>query len=258
MQHEVFPVLEPILELTDFPEIHQIQSSSRSLCRDAKDHLRSRCESVLKKIPQAAQMHYRQLFESRVTDGATDSALQLLQKRRLLLKVDQATQFGQWRTQTAVARLMTGVSMDGCDLFSAVKRAFLASQVPLLAKNQHVILWMHVLGALEEQDPIQSKVLAEEAWGSLWEEVDAENDPSVLLLWLQTVHFVNATRRRNMLKLQLRWVAFRGGLSLSVGYVYLISWYISYFEKALLEKGDLQASLSSIAITWIFASSIKH
>ena len=62
---------------------------------------------------------------------------------------------------------MTGVSMDGTDLFAAVKRAFLASQVPVLAKNEHVVLWMHVLGALEEQDPIQSKLLAAEAWEAL-------------------------------------------------------------------------------------------
>ena len=53
--------------------------------------------------------------------------------REWLVSVDNSTQFGQWRTQTAVARLMTGVSLDGGDLFAAVKRAFLASQVPRLA-----------------------------------------------------------------------------------------------------------------------------
>eukprot|EP00435_Cladocopium_sp_Y103_P000272 s4626_g1.t1 len=119
-----------------------------------------------------------------------------------------------------VARLMTGVSLDGTDVFAAVKRAFLASQVPSLAKNESVVKWMHVLGALEEQDPLQSKLLAAEAWEALaaqvsdeleindglcdtnatvvegrndgFYEVELPNLPSLLLLWLQTVHFVNA------------------------------------------------------------------
>lgn len=213
---ELFPVyLEPILQFAEFREIQQMQSASRCLSRDAKKHLKTRCQSVLKDLPHAAQMHYRQLF-----DCDDSSAFYILSMRQLLIDVDQATQFGQWRTQTAVARLMTGVSLDGTDVFAAVKRAFLASQVPSLAKNESVVKWMHVLGALEEQDPLQSKLLAAEAWEALaaqvsdeleindglcdtnatvvegrndgFYEVELPNLPSLLLLWLQTVHFVNA------------------------------------------------------------------
>jgi len=122
--------------------------------------------------------------------------------REWLVSVDQTTQFGQWRTQTAVARLMTGVSLDGGDLFAAVKRAFLASQVPRLAGNSAVILWMHVLGALEEQDPIQSKLLACEAWEGL-----ARFDN---FLWVcQTAHFVNAIDEMD------RWMLVQGGPSIA-------------------------------------------
>lgn len=225
---ELFLVcLEPILQFSEFREIQQMQSSSRCLSRDAKNHLKIRCRSVLKGLPHAAQMHYRQLFDCDDCDDCSDSsdssAFRILLRRQLLIDVDEATQFGQWRTQTAVARLMTGVSLDGTDVFAAVKRAFLASQVVSLSRKKDVVSWMHVLGALEEQDPLQAKRLAAEAWealaGHVFDELDehdrndaalrleGQNDatvatvgealpplplPSLLLLWLQTVHFVNA------------------------------------------------------------------
>ena len=219
---ELFLVcLEPILQFSEFREVQKMQSSSRCLFRDAKEHLKIRCQSVLKGLPHAAQVHYRQLFDC--DDCSDSSAFRILLRRQLLIDVDEATQFGQWRTQTAVARLMTGVSLDGTDVFAAVKRAFLASQVLSLSRAKHVVSWMHVLGALEEQDPLQAKRLAAEAWealaGHVFDELDKHdrNDaalrlegrnettiatagqalpplplPSLLLLWLQTVHFVNA------------------------------------------------------------------
>lgn len=221
---ELFLVcLEPILQFSEFREIQQMQNSSRCLYRDAKNHLKIRCQSVLKGLPHAAQMHYHQLFDDDCdcSDSSDSSALRILLRRQLLIDVDDATQFGQWRTQTAVARLMTGVSLDGMDVFAAVKRAFLASQVVSLSRKKHVVSWMHVLGALEEQDPLQAKRLAAEAWealaGLVFDELDKHDRneaapaapaalrrqdatatgealpvPSLLLLWLQTVHFVNA------------------------------------------------------------------
>jgi len=207
--------LELILQFLPMSEIRQMQSSSESLSRDARRHFQVRCQALLQTVPIAAQAHYLQLFEtetqiSQTLDDTASVSVHILSMRRLLLQVDEATQFGQWRTQTAVARLMTGVSLDGTDLFAAVKRAYLASQVPALAKNKNVVLWMHVLGALEEQDPIQSKVLAAEAWEALASQLHDHLDhkvrgvkhgndlipeaafPSLLLLWMQTVHFVNA------------------------------------------------------------------
>ena len=163
--------LELILQFLLVGEIQELRSS-RSLSQDAKPYLKRRCHAFLQKlVPYAAQLHYQQLFNS-------SDENQLLCMRQLLVNVDESTQFGQWRTQTAVARLMTGVSMDGTDLFAAVKRAFLASQVPVLAKNEHVVLWMHVLGALEEQDPIQSKLLAAEAWEALASQLGENDDRS--------------------------------------------------------------------------------
>ena len=47
---------------------------------------------------------------------------------------------------------------------------------------------MHVLGALEEQDPLQSKLQACEAWEALAKAVTLEK-----LLWvIQCAHFVDA------------------------------------------------------------------
>ena len=209
--------LELILQFLLVGEIQELRSSSLSN-QDATPYLKRRCHAFLQKlVPYTAQVHYQQLFNS-----ADEN--QLLCMRQWLVNVDESTQFGQWRTQTAVARLMTGVSMDGTDLFAAVKRAFLASQVPVLAKNEHVVLWMHVLGALEEQDPIQSKLLAAEAWEALASQLGDDRSfetkenrsknalkheynswpaakdpldaikllPSSLLLCVQTAHFVNA------------------------------------------------------------------
>lgn len=109
----------------------------------------------------------------------------LLCRRRWLGTVKEMTQFSQWRAETAVVRLMHGVDLDGKDIFAALRRAFLASQVPVLAKMEGVASWMHVLGAVEEQDPLQAKALAREAWAVL-----AVTEES--LIWLvQTAHFVD-------------------------------------------------------------------
>mmetsp|Transcript_8382 Transcript_8382/g.15281 ORF Transcript_8382/g.15281 Transcript_8382/m.15281 type:complete len:249 (-) Transcript_8382:121-867(-) len=183
-EHQFPPAhLDLFLQFLPISEIHNVRVAADRLSQEGYLHLEMRCRAVLHKlVPDAnAREHFRKLF------GCSDDQT-LLYMRQLLVGVDQATQFGQWRTQTAVARLMTGVSLDGGDLFAAVKRAFLASQVPRLANNAAVVLWMHVLGALEEQDPVQSKLLACEAWESLAGEVSKDN-----FVWVaQTAHFVNA------------------------------------------------------------------
>ena len=173
-----------ILHFLFSSEIQRLRATSRSLCNDAEPHLRLRSRAFLEKmVPDAAaRMHYQEIFES-----SDENSLLLM--RQWLVNVDDATRFGQWRTQTAVARLMTGVSMDASDLFAAVKRAYLASQVPCLSNKKHVVLWMHVLGALEEQDPIQSKLMAAEAWEALATEIKEHT-----VLWvIQSAHFVSAT-----------------------------------------------------------------
>lgn len=111
----------------------------------------------------------------------------LLLRRRWLLQIDEETKFSQWRTDSAVARLMIGVSMDACDLFATLKRAFLASQVPALESSNAIARWMHVLGAVEEQDLVQARLLGREAWGALAPLVTEDN-----LIWVvQTAHFVD-------------------------------------------------------------------
>mmetsp|Transcript_63449 Transcript_63449/g.185513 ORF Transcript_63449/g.185513 Transcript_63449/m.185513 type:complete len:151 (-) Transcript_63449:15-467(-) len=83
---------------------------------------------------------------------------------------------------------MNGVTLDGSDLFSALKRSFLASQVPALAEAPGTVRWMHVLGAAEEQDPVQARALAREAWGALAHKLTQEN-----VLWAaQAAHFADA------------------------------------------------------------------
>mmetsp|Transcript_25696 Transcript_25696/g.80099 ORF Transcript_25696/g.80099 Transcript_25696/m.80099 type:complete len:256 (-) Transcript_25696:41-808(-) len=130
----------------------------------------------------AARVHYREIL------GTEEDPIAFMCRRRWLLVVDEATRFSQWRTETAVARLMTGVPLDGDDLFAALKRTFLASQVASLADAPGTVRWMHVLGAVEEQDPVQAKVLAREAWGALAHTVTAEN-----VLWaVQAAHFADA------------------------------------------------------------------
>mmetsp|Transcript_52524 Transcript_52524/g.139937 ORF Transcript_52524/g.139937 Transcript_52524/m.139937 type:complete len:253 (+) Transcript_52524:951-1709(+) len=130
-----------------------------------------------------ARLHYAEVLG----EGAEGAAV-LLHRRRWLLEVDEATRFSQWRTETAVARLMNGVSVDAGDLFAALKRAFLASQVACLADGKGVAQWMHVLGAVEEQDPVQARALAGEAWRALAPALAEET-----LIWaVQTAHFVEA------------------------------------------------------------------
>jgi len=161
------------LRVADRTAHSEFTPAATALCRSALDHV----------VPDAAvREHYRGIL------GPLDSPMLLMSRRRWLLAVDEATQFSQWRTETAVARLMNGVSMDGGDLFAALKRSFLASQVPNLASSPIVVRWMHVLGAVEEQDPVQAKLLAAEAWTELAGTVDGES-----LVWvLQAAHFVDS------------------------------------------------------------------
>ncbi|CAE8586322.1 unnamed protein product [Polarella glacialis] len=147
---------------------------------------------------ETGRCHYQDLL------GSTDEAT-LLRRRKSLLDIDNLTQsvpqfqqaphlklalplLDQWRTHTAVARLMNNVPLDGRDLFAALKRVFLASQIKELEESPCVILWMHVLGAVEEQDPVQSKRLAAEAFEALASSITLEN-----IHWpVQAAHFVDA------------------------------------------------------------------
>ena len=206
--------LDVFLQYLPIACIHNVGAATSRLCEEAQLHVKVRCAAVLRQLvpDRAAREHFRELF------GCNDDQ-SLLCMRKWLVGVDNSTQFGQWRTQTAVARLMTGVSLDGADLFAAVKRAFLASQVPRLASNPAVVLWMHVLGALEEQDPVQSKFLAQEAWEGLAGQVRQEN-----FVWVaQTAHFVNAMDEVD------RWMVVAGGPSAAE----LLAWF-NILDKQLL------------------------
>ena len=125
--------LDLIAQFLPMSELQSLRTSGQSVSGDAEQHLKTRSEAfLLKTVPDdAARAHYQELF-------GTCEVERLLDMRKWLAAVDGATQFGQWRTQTAVARLMTGVALDGRDLFAAVKRAFLASQVPRLAASPQV------------------------------------------------------------------------------------------------------------------------
>ncbi|CAE8715003.1 unnamed protein product [Polarella glacialis] len=143
----------------------------------------SACHSAFREAVKdpCARCHYQDLL------GSTDEAT-LLRRRKSLLDIDNLTQLDQWRTHTAVARLMNNVPLDGRDLFAALKRVFLASQIKELEESPCVILWMHVLGAVEEQDPVQSKRLAAEAFEALASSITLEN-----IHWpVQAAHFVDA------------------------------------------------------------------
>lgn len=130
---------------------------------------------------EAVRQHYRELL-------GVDDAIRLLHRRQWLLSVDASTTYAQWRTHTAVARLMNGVPLDGVDLFAALRRAYLASQVPALADSAGVVRWMHVLDAVEETDPVQAQHYAAEAWRALAHTVTAHS-----FLWAaQTAHFLSS------------------------------------------------------------------
>eukprot|EP00931_Biecheleriopsis_adriatica_P122681 TRINITY_DN97692_c0_g1_i1.p1 TRINITY_DN97692_c0_g1~~TRINITY_DN97692_c0_g1_i1.p1 ORF type:complete len:261 (-),score=64.38 TRINITY_DN97692_c0_g1_i1:39-821(-) len=160
-----------------------LRATGHSLSTELQPHIARRLQSAWQQLvpSAAARSHYEEIL------GCCEDGL-LLYRRRWLVGVDKATQYDQWRTPTAVARLMNGVSLDGGDLFAALKRAFLASQVPELAEHKSVVCWMHVLGAVEEQDPIQSKIFSGEAWEALASQLTQETAH-----WpLQTAHFVDA------------------------------------------------------------------
>lgn len=162
--------------------ICNIRTASSSMCRDLASCVESICRDLWESAvaDDLVRRHYQELL-------GVSTPMELLCRRRWLNDVVNATQFSQWRTETAVARLMHGVHIDGRDLFAALRRAFLASQVPLLARADSVVNWMHVLGAVEEQDPMQRKVMAGEAWAAMSQVVTEET-----LIWpVQTAHFVD-------------------------------------------------------------------
>lgn len=128
----------------------------------------------------AVQAHYAEILDA--SDPAT-----LLERRAWLQQVDAETLSAQWR-QVAVNRLVQRSSLDGVDLFSALKRAYLASQVPSLMQLPAVVCWMHLLGAIEEQDQAEAKRLMAEALEPLARGTTERN-----LIWrLQAAHFVDA------------------------------------------------------------------
>lgn len=163
-------------------DLRMLSSASDALRGALAPELVHRCRALwegLVPVP-AVRAHYAEIL------GVHEPA-QLLERRGWLLAKSSATLHSQWR-EMAVARLMQCSEVDGTDLFCALKRAHLASQVPELAEQPGVICWMHVLGALEEQDPIQAKLLARDALGSL-----ASSTTEANLVWMvQAAHFVDA------------------------------------------------------------------
>jgi len=172
-----------ILQYLPIPDAAGLSAASRAVSVQSSADLAERARCTFNGVVpiRLAQQNYQAIFR-------TSNPGRILKERRRLVGVDNATRFAQWRTETAVARLMTGVPMDGGDLFATLKRTFLASQVPDYSKVTPVVHWMHVLGAVEEQDPVQAKLQGREAWQSLAHSVTKDS-----LLWaLQTAHFVDA------------------------------------------------------------------
>lgn len=162
-----------------------LRLASRGVRAELNSYIAAICHKALEAAVPAelARDHYREVL-------GVSEAIAVLSRRRWLQQAIAATTWSQWRTETAVARLMIGVRVDESDLFSALKRAFLASQVPSLANSPGVVRWMNVLGAVEEQDPLLMKLLAREAWEAVIGEVGVA---SQTLLWVvQHAHFVAA------------------------------------------------------------------
>mmetsp|Transcript_82957 Transcript_82957/g.216169 ORF Transcript_82957/g.216169 Transcript_82957/m.216169 type:complete len:254 (-) Transcript_82957:46-807(-) len=174
----------PLVAISGFLNVQvvgRLRATSRSMGADLALHMETSAlqawESIAGPLTNA---HYQELFGS-------SQIVKLLCQRRCLYNVNAATQFSQWRTETAVARLMQGVDLDAGDLFSCLRRACLASQLCGLEKTLPVVHWMHVLGAVEEQDPVQAKLLAGEAWRAMAPLVTKQT-----VLWpVQTAHFVD-------------------------------------------------------------------
>jgi len=182
------------------PCLGYVRLGNRSVRAAVQPHVLAIVSEALEAVvPNAtAREHYRQILD-------VENAMAILTRRRWLQEVNAATTFSQWRTETAVARLMIGAEMDGFDFFSALKRAFLASQVPALATTPGVIRWMNVLGAAEEQDPVQMRLLAREAWEAVVGETGLAEEA---VLWVvQHAHFVDALDDAG------GWLMVRGGPS---------------------------------------------
>jgi len=166
----------------------EFRTCDKSYCKDASRSLASWCEKVLSdaSIDDTSREHYKQLLD--VQGTGVGALMLLLSRRRWLMAVDAETTWAQWRTQTPVDRLIHGVYPEGKDLFSALRRTLLASQVPELAETPGVVRWMHVVDAMEETDQIYARIAAAEAWRALAPMVTLES-----LLWaLQTAHFLDA------------------------------------------------------------------
>eukprot|EP00441_Pelagodinium_beii_P035611 CAMPEP_0197643566 /NCGR_PEP_ID=MMETSP1338-20131121/16838_1 /TAXON_ID=43686 ORGANISM="Pelagodinium beii, Strain RCC1491" /NCGR_SAMPLE_ID=MMETSP1338 /ASSEMBLY_ACC=CAM_ASM_000754 /LENGTH=256 /DNA_ID=CAMNT_0043216831 /DNA_START=46 /DNA_END=813 /DNA_ORIENTATION=+ len=177
-------VLSSLEQFLSSQSLSRIQESSPNLAAELTPfmNLRRHDEWTVAVSIACARQHFEEILNS-------DNEGTLLCRRRCLVRVDQGTQLEQWRTPTAVARLMNGVSMDGSDLFAALKRTFLASQVPSFEKLPAVVYWMHVLGAIEEQDPVQSKLLAAEAFSTLAS--DGQISEGNVHWAVQAAHFVD-------------------------------------------------------------------
>jgi len=138
-------------------------------------------ETLYRLVPEPfVRVHYAEML------GVSEPAA-ILERRGWLVAKGSDTQWQQWQAMSVV-RLVQRADIDGSDVFCAVKRAYFASQVPALACLPGVILWMHVLGALEEQDHIQALRLAAEAMRMLVSTTSEEN-----VIWrVQAAHFLEA------------------------------------------------------------------
>mmetsp|Transcript_15862 Transcript_15862/g.55186 ORF Transcript_15862/g.55186 Transcript_15862/m.55186 type:complete len:251 (+) Transcript_15862:37-789(+) len=159
----------------------RLRAAGRGVAADLSTHARVIIDEVLTtSVPDPlARLHYEEMFGSCVPG--------ILLRRRWLLEIDSATQHHQWRAESSVARLMQGVNLDGGDFFCSLRRAYLAAQVPSLAKSVVVVHWMHILGAVEEQDPVQAKWMSQQAWREVASSITAET-----VLWcVQSAHFID-------------------------------------------------------------------
>lgn len=209
------PAALPLTQIASFlpaGPLAQMRVCSAESRQELAPHVAATCAGLWEDVVEdsLARLHYREVL------GASDAML-LLARRRWLCDVDEATKFSQWRTESPVARLMHGVRMDDGDLFSALRRAYLASQVPALAERPGVAEWMHVLGALEEQDPVQAVLLSGEAWRPLAAAMSEQT-----LLWaVEAFHFVDG------LESLAEWLVGEGGM----GGPELLTWLTALVQR---------------------------
>lgn len=174
--------LDVVARCLPYVSLCNLCAVSTSIRRDLAPSVDIVCRDLWESIVASSlvRAHYCDILE-------VSRPMELLVRRRWLSSLVEKTQETQWRTATAVSRMMNGVSLDGSDLFASLRRAFLASQVPELERVESVANWMHVLGAVEEQEQMYAKELAREAWVGMAGIAIEEN-----LIWLvQTAHFVD-------------------------------------------------------------------